>query len=145
MIFPGSVNSIVLAFTIWSNILLFAFIFGMLEHASREDDGVEFNAALTFFAIAVLSRYFDMFFDLLPKSLFFTLGGLVLLAIGGFYERKRNNFKSARVKISHPNGSRPNGSYQHGSRPNASHPGGTRTSNPDASSTAREASNPDLR
>jgi len=37
----------------------------------------------------VTARYFDFFWKLLPRSIFFIVGGLILLAGGMFLERKR--------------------------------------------------------
>jgi uncharacterized membrane protein len=47
------------------------------------------NIGLLFFALDVVARYFDFFWELLPRSLFFILGGLLLLFGGILLERKR--------------------------------------------------------
>lgn len=47
------------------------------------------NIGLLFFALDVIARYFDFFWELLPRSLFFILGGLLLLLGGVILERKR--------------------------------------------------------
>ncbi len=47
------------------------------------------NVGLLFFVLDVTARYFDFFWKLLPRSLFFIAGGLILLAGGMFLERKR--------------------------------------------------------
>jgi uncharacterized membrane protein len=47
------------------------------------------NLGLLFFVIDVFARYFDLFFDLLPRSIFFIMGGVILLAGSIVLERKR--------------------------------------------------------
>jgi len=47
------------------------------------------NIGLLFFALDVVARYFDFFWALLPRSLFFIVGGLFLLFGGIYLERKR--------------------------------------------------------
>ena len=47
------------------------------------------NIGLLFFVLDVTARYFDFFWKLLPRSIFFIVGGLILLAGGMFLERKR--------------------------------------------------------
>ncbi len=47
------------------------------------------NVGLLFFGLFVLARYFDLFWELLPRSFFFIVGGLLLLLGGIFLERNR--------------------------------------------------------
>jgi len=47
------------------------------------------NMALLFFVLDLVVRYFDFFWELLPRSFFFIIGGLVLLTGGVLLERKR--------------------------------------------------------
>jgi len=47
------------------------------------------NIGLLFFVLDVIARYFDFFWKLLPRSLFFIGGGLILLTGSVFLERKR--------------------------------------------------------
>jgi len=47
------------------------------------------NIALLFFVLDLVVRYFDFFWELLPRSFFFIIGGLVLLTGGVLLERKR--------------------------------------------------------
>lgn len=46
-------------------------------------------AALVFFCLTILRFYVDTFYDFMPKSLFFVLGGVMLLGFGYYFERKR--------------------------------------------------------
>ncbi len=47
------------------------------------------NIGLLFFVLDVFARYFDFFWKLLPRSLFFIIGGLMLLIGGVLLEKKR--------------------------------------------------------
>jgi uncharacterized membrane protein len=49
------------------------------------------NIGLLFFVLDVIARYFDFFWKLLPRSLFFIGGGLILLAGSVALERKRRS------------------------------------------------------
>jgi uncharacterized membrane protein len=46
--------------------------------------------ALVFICATICRYYFDTFYDFMPKSIFFLLGGLILLAFGTYFERLRN-------------------------------------------------------
>ncbi|HEX3033066.1 MAG TPA: DUF2157 domain-containing protein [Bacillota bacterium] len=46
--------------------------------------------ALLFFCLTIFRFYTDTFYDFMPKSLFFVLGGVMLLAFGFYFERKRH-------------------------------------------------------
>ncbi len=71
------------------NLLLFAelILFLYVGYLLREE--LIFRTSLYFFALDTLTRYFDTFWRLLPRSLFFTLGGLILIFGGVFMERQR--------------------------------------------------------
>jgi uncharacterized membrane protein len=60
------------------------------------------NAGLVFFVIDIIARYFDFFWKLLPRSLFFIGGGGVLLFVGIYLEKKRRrimeSFKTKEVQ-----------------------------------------------
>jgi hypothetical protein len=52
--------------------------------------------ATTFFFILLLRYYFDRFYDFMPKALFFTVGGILLMAMGFYLERTRRKRKQAK-------------------------------------------------
>ena len=52
------------------------------------------NVTLIFFLIFILIRYFDLSWKLLDRSLFFILGGVILLIIGFFMEQIRRKLTS---------------------------------------------------
>jgi uncharacterized membrane protein len=60
---------------------------------STEDIGI-INTAMFWFIPLIIARYFDFFWDLLPRSFFFIIGGLVLLTISIVLERKRRELKA---------------------------------------------------
>ncbi|HII02701.1 TPA: DUF2157 domain-containing protein [Methanosarcinaceae archaeon] len=60
---------------------------------STEDIGI-INTAMFWFIVLIFARYFDFFWELLPRSLFFMLGGLVLLVMSLVMERKRRELKA---------------------------------------------------
>ena len=60
---------------------------------STEDIGI-INTAMFWFIPLIIARYFDFFWDLLPRSFFFILGGLALLTISIVLERKRRELKA---------------------------------------------------
>ena len=69
---------------------LFAFeIFGLILLGFIRRYPTYVNIGLLFFALDVVARYFDFFWALLPRSLFFMAGGLFLLFGGIYLERKR--------------------------------------------------------
>lgn len=45
--------------------------------------------SLIFICITILRYYFDTFYDFMPKSLFFVIGGLLLLGFGYYFEKLR--------------------------------------------------------
>ncbi|HWQ48432.1 MAG TPA: hypothetical protein VN414_05705 [Methanosarcina sp.] len=60
---------------------------------STEDIGI-INTAMFWFIPLIFARYFDFFWDLLPRSFFFIIGGLALLILSLTLERKRRELKA---------------------------------------------------
>ena len=75
--------------------IVFLGLLTMLLYAgySTEDIGIV-NTTMFWFILLIFARYFDFFWELLPRSLFFMLGGLVLLIISVVLERKRRELKA---------------------------------------------------
>lgn len=71
------------------NILFALEIVGLITLGFIRRYPIYVNIGLLFFALDVVARYFDVFWGLLPRSLFFILGGLLLLFGGIILERKR--------------------------------------------------------
>ncbi len=72
-----------------TNIFLFISIVALviIGYANREP--VLINFGLVFFVLDVVARYFDFFWDMLDKSVFFMVGGMLLLVGGTLLERHR--------------------------------------------------------
>jgi len=71
------------------NLLYAIQVIGVIVLGYLRRNRVYVNLGLLFFVLEVMGRYFDMFYRLLPRSLFF-IGGGVLLLVGGFLlEKKR--------------------------------------------------------
>ena len=71
------------------NLVLFAGILGLIFLGYFKGVGYLVNLALVFFGLAVIGRYFDFTWELLPRSAFFVLGGFLLLGGGMLLERLR--------------------------------------------------------
>jgi uncharacterized membrane protein len=82
---PASVGG----FRLFFNILFALAIVGIIILGFIRRYSIYINIGLLFFSLDVVTRYFDFFWKLLPRSLFFILGGLLLLLGGVFLERKR--------------------------------------------------------
>ena len=76
------------------NILFALEIVGLIILGFIRRYPVYVNIGLLFFALDVIARYFDFFWELLPRSLFFVVGGLLLLFGGILLERKRRKILS---------------------------------------------------
>lgn len=71
------------------NVLLFITVVTLivLGYANREP--VLVNFGLVFFVLDIIARYFDFFWEMMDKSIFFMAGGLLLLVGGSLLERYR--------------------------------------------------------
>ena len=49
------------------------------------------NTAIVFAVLDIISRYFDFFFTMMDRSLFFIIGGIVLMVAGAFAEQSRRH------------------------------------------------------
>jgi uncharacterized membrane protein len=77
------------SYAIVFNLLLLAGILGLIFLGYFQGTGYLVNIALVFFGLLVIGRYFDFTWDLLPRSVFFIVGGLLLLGVGILLERLR--------------------------------------------------------
>ena len=71
------------------NILLFVLVAGLLYLGINEQQHFYVNAAFMIFTITLISRYFDTFWGLMNRSLFFFSGGIILILGGYWLEKKR--------------------------------------------------------
>lgn len=79
------------------NLAMFGIIMSMLYIGFTRDDLKLVNIGSAFLAILVLSRYFDFFWELMPRSIFFIIGGLMLL-IGVFIFEQQKSIIRKRLK-----------------------------------------------
>jgi uncharacterized membrane protein len=75
--------------TLASNIVFAAAIIGTIVLGYMKRYTPYINIGLLFLVLDVIARYFDFFWKLLPRSVFFIVGGLILLLGGVFLEKKR--------------------------------------------------------
>lgn len=74
------------------NLLLFAGTIGLTVAGIRRRSELLVNLGLLAFIIHVVTRYFDLFFAAMDRSLFFVLGGVLLLGGGWALERNRRRW-----------------------------------------------------
>ena len=80
------------------NLVLFAGIIGLIFLGYFRGEGSFVNIALVLFGLAVISRYFDFAWDLLPRSVLFIFGGFLLIGGGILLERlRRKTLKQMRA------------------------------------------------
>ena len=76
------------------NLLFFAGMIWLLFAGTHSNNRTLINLAFVFFALALITRYFDTFWSLLNRSFFFMAGGLILIIGGYFLEKQRRKFTS---------------------------------------------------
>jgi uncharacterized membrane protein len=92
---PASPENHRYMYPVWYNVLLFAEILCALAMGYKERISAFINTGLVFFVILIVTRYFDFLWKLLPRSLFFMLGGVLLIVGGLLLERKRRRVIAA--------------------------------------------------
>lgn len=71
------------------NLVLVGALIGMIAEGYRREDRFTVNLGFLAFGLTLLRLYFDTFWLLLDRALFFILGGLLVMALGWLFERKR--------------------------------------------------------
>ncbi|UEM02883.1 DUF2157 domain-containing protein [Skermanella rosea] len=71
------------------NLVLVGALIGMIAEGYRREDRFTVNLGFLAFALTLLRLYFDTFWLLFDRALFFILGGLLVMALGWLFERKR--------------------------------------------------------
>ncbi|QMU61097.1 MAG: DUF2157 domain-containing protein [Gammaproteobacteria bacterium] len=71
------------------NLLFFAGMIWLLFAGTHTNNRTLINLAFLFFALALITRYFDTFWSLLNRSFFFMAGGIILIIGGYFLEKQR--------------------------------------------------------
>ena len=87
------------------NILFFAEIIAFLYLGYLLRQESIFRLSLGAFALNTLTRYFDTFWKIFPRSIFFIIGGLILIFGGMYMEKKRKSVeKSMKEKLAEERG-----------------------------------------
>ena len=71
------------------NVLFFATLVWLIYAGAQREERLLVNLGFAFFAVTLLSRYFDTFWALLNRSFFFLGGGLLLIGGGYLLDRQR--------------------------------------------------------
>ena len=69
---------------------LFVFSLAMLWSGSREESRLYINLGTLLFLVSVMTAYGKLAWDFMDKSLFFVIGGILLLALSWFLNRRKN-------------------------------------------------------
>ncbi len=75
--------------TVLFNLILFVGAFVLMLRGHRKQSLAWYNAGIALFVLLIASRYLDTFVEFLPRSVFFVLGGLFLIAWAVFVDRQR--------------------------------------------------------
>ena len=90
MVRPGGETYPAAAY-ILSNVFFLGGVVWLIYAGYRSNDGLQVNLSFLFFAIWVLTLYFDTFWTLMDRSFFFMGGGVILFVGGYLLERQRRN------------------------------------------------------
>ncbi len=71
------------------NLLLVSSLVGIIAVGIRQQKAALINLSIVFVVFDVIARYFDVFFSMMDRSLFFVLGGMILISLGAAAERNR--------------------------------------------------------
>ena len=87
--FPSTTNIYPLLF----NLILAGIIFTLIFIGYQREDIRLVNIGMSYLVVLVVVRYFDFFWDLLPRAMFFMIGGAILIIGGIAIEKKRRELK----------------------------------------------------
>ena len=79
-------------YLIGANLLMFAECSGLILFGVAVRTRAYLHLGICFFLALVACRYFDNFWEYLPRSLFFVFGGVLMLLLGWFLEIKRRRW-----------------------------------------------------
>jgi hypothetical protein len=77
--------------TVAANFGLFSLSIILLFYGKGIESPAVFNTGLLTFGIATITRYFDVGWMLMSRSMFFLVGGVILLAMGFIFEWNRRS------------------------------------------------------
>ncbi len=82
-------DSFAILIAIIVNVVLLVLLAAIIFHGYRQGNKLLVNAALITFVAAAITRYFETFWDMMPRSVFFIGGGALLLVGGVLLEKQR--------------------------------------------------------
>ncbi len=88
VVFVGAGNDVL--YPVLFNLLLLAVIIGLVFAGYFLRREAFMNIALIFFGLDIVTRYFELSWDLFDRSIVFIVAGLILLGGGFLLERGRN-------------------------------------------------------
>jgi len=91
LFFPSEVP----VYTVIYNLMFAAITIILIYVGYQKSDMQIVNAGIFWISIFLLARYFDFFWNLMPRSLFFIVGGLILVLGGIALEKKRKQIKDS--------------------------------------------------
>ncbi len=74
---------------IFFNLLLFGECLGIVVYGLYTRKGYLVTIGLVFIGFQLIARYFEMFWKLMPRGIFFMVGGVLLLVLGIYLEKRR--------------------------------------------------------
>ena len=80
---------------VFLNLFMFAWALAVIYRGYHKQSGLYFTTGIQAFAFFTTAEYFNLFWRMLPKSLFFIAGGAVLMAGGALLERRRRKIIEA--------------------------------------------------
>jgi uncharacterized membrane protein len=92
VLFPPEDDALVPALA--ANVVMAALALGAVLVGYANEEGWLVNLGIALVGIDVFARYFDFFWDLLPRSLVFLGAGFVLLALAWGLERQRSRLRA---------------------------------------------------
>jgi len=77
------------------NLVMFVWALAVIVSGYRTQNTVCFTLGILAFTVFTITEYFNLFWKMLPKSLFFMVGGVVLMVGGALLERQRRKMVSS--------------------------------------------------
>ncbi|PID83395.1 hypothetical protein CSB11_01220 [Candidatus Campbellbacteria bacterium] len=86
------------SYIVFYNIVFFGMSILLVYKGYKKEKMVYVNFGIFYLCLFLISKYFDLFYQMLDRSVFFIIGGIILIA-GGFYaEKKRRKMKEDFLK-----------------------------------------------
>lgn len=75
--------------TFMFNILFFVLSIGIILYGFEAQNTIMFNVGIALFVLLMITRYFDLFWGMMDRSIFFIFGGIVLIVGSLVLDKKR--------------------------------------------------------